>query len=441
MRFASFLIASLALAPVQAADLLDIYRKAHERDPVFAAARAQYRSEQERVPQARAGLLPFVELDADHNFNDFDTRLRGDTILRAGSRDFRTYGYTLSLTQPLYRKQNFVALEQAQIQLFAAEATLAAAGQNLILRVAQAYFDVLASQDTLEFIGAQKAAISEQLALAKRNFEVGTATIVDTHEAQARSDLVLAQEIAARNELENRQRALQQIIGEAAPALDPLAVEAAFARPQPDDMNAWVESATENNLQVEIQRAAAEVADKEIEISRAGHLPTLDAVAAYNEDHATGSATFGGGSDITSRVIGLQLNVPIYQGGFVTSRVRQTIALKDRTREELENARRDAAFATQQAFLSITNGIAQVDALKAARESNVLSLQSTQVGQEVGVRTSVDVLNAQQLLFATRRDLAQARYNTILNLLRLKQAAGSLDIADLAQVNDWLAGN
>lgn len=440
-EFIVFVLVGAAVSlPAGAEDLLAIFTKARAQDPVFAAAQAQYQAEQERVPQARAGLLPFINLSAVHDHNDLDTRIRGATALQPGSRSFRSYGYTVSLTQPLYRKQNWVVLEQAEVQVRQAETVLALSAQNLVLRVAQAYFDVLAAQDTLAFIGAQKAAIAEQLALAKRNFEVGAATITDTHEAQARFDLATAQEIVALNDLDIRKRVLQQLTGEPPPGLAPLTVDVALAAPEPNDLSQWVNAAVLNNLEVEIQQALLAIAGKEIELGRAGHLPTIDVIASYNDDHATGS-TFGAGSDITSRIIGLQFNLPIYQGGLVRSQVRESVALQDRARFDLENARRNAALATQQAFLGIATGIAQVAALKAAEESNRLSLESTQIGQEVGVRTSVDVLNAQQLLFSTRRDLSLARYNTILNLLRLKLAAGTLDVVDLAEVNQWLAGN
>jgi outer membrane protein len=307
-----------------------------------------------------------------------------------------------------------------------------------MLRASQAYFDVLLAQHNVELAAAQKNAIGEQLAQAKRNFEVGTATITDTHEAQARYDLATAQEIAAQNDLEIRRRQLAQIIGQTAPALSRLAGEIKLELPQPNQIEPWVEEATRASLPVLISEAALTFARQEVERNRGGHHPTLDAFATYT-DSATGSGIRGGpGDDSTNRIIGLQLAVPLYQGGATASRVREALANEDRARQELDNARRSAELAARQAFLGVTNGVAQVNALRAALVSSQSSLDSTRLGLQVGVRTQVDVLNAQQQLFSTRRDVAQAAYNYVLSLLRLKSAVGRLGEEDLAKVNAWL---
>lgn len=442
------LIGLLLTAPSYAADLLEVYREALTDDPQFSAARAAYQAGQEVVPQARAGLLPFLNLTGNVNRNETEERPRGSSLLRGGSSEFTTDDVTLSVTQPLFRWQSVIQLRQARVQLTVTEAQLRTAQQDLILRVAQAYFDVLAAQDTLAFVRAQKAAIGEQLAQAKRNFEVGTATIVDTHEAQSRFDLVTSQEIAAQNDLEIRRRALQQIIGEVPEKLAPLAEDFKLVPPIPTDMSEWVDASQRNALPVMIQEATLDIAAKEIERQRAGHYPTVDAVAAYSESSASGSAplgsgtaTFRGGNDTTDKIVGLQLALPIYQGGLINSRVREAVANRERARAQLVDAQRTAALQTRQAFLNVTNGIAQVDALMAALASSQLSLDSTMTGLEVGVRTQIDVLNAQQQLFSARRDLAIARYNTIVNLLRLEAAVGMLEETEVIEVNRWLAGN
>ena len=436
---AAFLGAALlaTATAVQGADLLDIYRQARESDAVYAAARATWAATQEKLPQGRAGLLPQANLSASTQHNDRDLRFRNPATPSAEGQ-FNSNSLSVSVTQPIYRKQNQVTYEQSKVQIEQADAQLALVGQDLILRTAQAYFDVLLAQFNLEVAGAQKTAISEQLAQAKRNFEVGTATITDTHEAQARFDLTVSQEIAAQNDVEIKRRQLAQIIGRTAPDLARLGTDYALALPAPNDVTQWVERASRANLQVQINQAGLRIAQQEIEKSRGAHHPTLDAFASYT-DSASGSGIQGGfGTDTTTRVVGLQLAIPIYQGGATSSRVREALANQDKARQDLETARRAAELATRQSFLGVANGVAQVKALQAAVVSSQSSLDSTQLGREVGVRTQVDVLNAQQLLFGTRRDLAQAIYNYLLSLLRLKGAVGTLAEEDLIRLNSWL---
>jgi len=306
----------------------------------------------------------------------------------------------------------------------------------LIVRVSQAYFDVLLAQYNVTLTQAQKEAIGEQLAQAKRNFEVGTSTITDSHEAQARYDLAASQEITAQNDLEIRQNALLQIIGRQPGELVTVRGDVPLVAPEPSSMEAWVEKALQNNGEVKIARAAFEIATEEVNKARGGHLPTLDLVAIYG-DSATGGGT-AGGSDVTSRVVGLQLSLPLFQGGATSSAVRQAVANQEKARQDLEVTQRRIAQTARQAYLGVTSGIAQVKALQQAVISNQSAFDSTKLGLEVGVRTSVDLLNARQLLFGARRDLAQALYNYILSRLRLSAAGGVLSLADVQQVNAWL---
>ena len=420
-----------------AADLLDVYRQARSSDPTYAAAKSGWAAAQERIPQARAGLLPLASISASSQYSDRDLRFRDETIPTQSAR-FGTNSVSLTVTQPLYRRQNWIAADQALTQVQQADAQLALAAQDLILRAAQAYFDVLLAHDNVALAEAQKTAIGQQLEQAKRNFEVGTATITDTHEAQARYDLTAAQEIAARNELELRRRALEQLIGGSAPALAPLGPRFILKSPEPAKMESWVDLAMKTNLQVQVARSASTFAQQEIERNRAAHLPTLDAFATVS-NVGTGAGTVGGsGNDTRTAVVGVQLAFPIYQGGLVSSRVREAIANQSRASDELEAARRTAEFNARQGFLGITSGIAQVRALEAALVSTLSQLDSTRVGQEVGVRTQVDVLNAQQLLFSAQRDLAQSKYTYVLSLLRLEAAIGELTEADIVAVNQWL---
>lgn len=431
----AFLLAAAGTAA--AADLVQVYRQARSSDAVFAAARATWTAAQEKLPQGRAGLLPSVNLSAFTQYNDREIRSRNPAVPLA-SGQFNSNALSLSLTQPIYRKQNLVAYEQAATQVAQADAQFALAAQELIVRVAQAYFDVLLAQDSVAFAAAQKTAIGQQLEQAKRNFEVGTATITDQHDAQARYDLTVSQEIAAQNDLEIRRRQLAQIIGRAAPVLAPVGRNLKLARPQPDNIEPWVTQATASSLQVAISEAGLTFAQQEIARNRGAHHPTLDAFATYS-DSSSGSGIQGGfGNDTTTRVIGVQLALPLYQGGLTSSRIREALANEDRARQDLDNARRSAELAARQAFLGVASGMAQVEALRAALVSSQSSLDSTRLGLEVGVRTQVDVLNAQQQLFSTRRDLAQATYTYLVSLLRLKAAVGTLTEEDLGQINAWL---
>ncbi len=437
MKLTSFILASLCGMSgwAQAADLLETYRAAQAHDPVFAAARATRQAGLEKLPQGRSLLMPSVSLNANSTFNDSTVQYRQPLALPGGGNQrYNTHGYSLNLTQPLFRQQNWLAYTESELQVAQAEAQFQIAGQDLILRVAEAYFDVLIAQDGVRLAETQKIAIAEQLEQAKRNFEVGSATITDTHEAQARYDLTSAQEIAAQNDLEIKRRTLQQLINAIPQDLRRLGGELELEAPQPADMEKWVEDAQSNSPQLAIAQAAAEIADKEVARNRGGHYPTVDLVASYADNGASGGG-FGVGSDSTNKSIGVQLNVPLFQGGATQSRWREAQANHERARQELENVRRTIATQTRQAYLGVVSGIAQVRALRQARTSSESVLEASKLGQEVGVRTNLDVLNAQQQLFSTRRDLYQAEYNYLVSQLRLKAAVGVLSEEDLARVN------
>ena len=439
MKRHTILLAMLAFSPpLAAADLLQTYREARANDPVYASARAARDAGRENLPQGLALLLPSINASTFTQMNNIDIDFRG--AAPESTRTGNTNGYGLSLTQPLFNWQSIMLYKEAGYKVTQAEASFGQVSQDLIVRVAQAYFDVLASQDTLAFIQAQKTAISEQLAQAKRNFEVGTATITDTHEAQARFDLAVSQEIAAQSDLEIKRSALQQIIGKFPDRLAPLKPTTGLSPPTPNAMEPWVASAEDQNYTVRIQQAALEIASREIERNRAGHYPTLNMVGSYGQNSASISTigTVSIGTDSISRSIGLQLAIPLYAGGGVNSLVRQAIANQEKARQDLENARRSAALAVRQAYLGVTNGMAQVRALEQALVSSQSALDSNKLGYEVGVRINIDVLNAQQQLYSTKRDLAKARYDTLVNGLRLKAAAGALTEDDLQAVNRLL---
>lgn len=428
-------IAAAYWTPALGADLLSVYREARMADPQYAAARAAYAAGQEKAVQGKAGLLPQLSANANVNYNNTDARF--NVFFPGAQRDFGTRSYGVQLTQPLFRPQNLSGYEQGKLQALASEIQLSAAEQDLMVRVSQAYFDVLLAQANLEFIRAQKLAIAEQLAQAKRNFVVGTATITDTNDAQARFDLAAAQEVAAVNDIEVKNRALAAIVGRSPGGLSGVSWPLQLTPPQPAQMDAWVEQALGSSLQVALQKTALEIAAREVERQRYGHYPTLDVVASYTDARSNSSAQ-GIGSEIRQGVVGLQFQVPLYAGGAVSSRVREAAANKTKAEQDLEQARRSSTLATQQAYLGVTSGLAQVKALEQALRSSEVSLESTKLGRDVGVRTQVDVLNAQQQVANARRDLARAVYDTIVAQLRLKQAVGRLTEEDLAAVNALL---
>lgn len=429
------LLSPLLLSSAHAADLMQVYREAQDNDAAFAAARYTAEAGREKLPQGRAGLLPSLTLSGNTVWNENDIAFHNGNTL--GKPRFNGNGYQLTLSQPLFRWQNWVAYDQSKLQVAQAEANLAQARQDLILRTAQAYFDVLNAGENLTAVRANKAAIAQQLELAKKSFEVGTATITDTHEAQARFDLAGAQEIAAESDLEVKRRALQAIIAREPGTLAGLRTNAELTPPQPNDMNTWVGAAEKDSITVQVAQANADLAAREVDRQRAGHYPTLDLVANYGESKSFASTALGM-LDTQYQNIGLQINVPLFQGGSVASRQREASANRAAAASTLENVRRGAALSARQSYLGVANGLAQVRALKAALVSSQSALESNKLGYEVGVRINIDVLNAENQVYVTRRDLAKATFDTLLAQLRLKAAVGALSEDDVAQINALL---
>lgn len=438
MKKIAWLLASLcASTALHAADLLQVYRAAQENDPNFAAARASRDAGIEKRPQGLAGLLPTLGASGNTTWNEVDVKTSGVPTSRA---KYNSNGYTVSLSQPLFRWQNWATYGQGKLMAAQAEANFVQARQDLILRVAQAYFDQLYAQENLLAVQANKASITQQLEQAKKNFEVGTATITDTHEAQARYDLASAQEIAAQSELEVRRRALQAIIAREPGPLAPPRADAAPSPPQPAAMDKWVEAAESGAINVQVQQAAVEIADKEVQKQRAGHLPTVDLVANTGRSQTLSQsfATPGALPETDFTTLGIQVNIPLFQGGYVMSKDREAVANRRAAESQLEANRRAAALAARQYYLGVVNGVAQVKALEAGLASSRLALESNRLGYEVGVRISIDVLNAEQQVYVTRRDLAKAKYDTLMAQLRLKSAVGALGDEDVEKINALL---
>jgi outer membrane protein len=415
----------------KAMTLLDAFTAAQAYDSQLASARGARDAAYEKSTQGFAGLLPTVSATA--NINRINTHLTTTGIDR--TIDYTQEVYQLQLRQPIYNRNNFDVYEQSKLQVNAGEIQFEQARNDLALRVAQAYFDVLAAQDVISFLGAQKTAITEQLESAKRNFEVGTATITDTHEAQARFDLALAQEIAAQNDLEVKRNALAVITGQVPPELRSLRSGVKLSSPQPSSLDQWVHSAETGNFSVIVQGLLVDIAKLEISRNRAGHLPTLDGVATQSQRK---DLTFTSPTTNTTSAVGLQLTIPLFAGFSTTSKIREAISLENQARANLDTAKRAAMQNARAAYLGVQSGLSQIRALEAAEVSSNSALESNKLGYDVGVRINIDVLNAQQQLYSTRRDLAKARYDTLINGLRLKAAAGTLAEADLAELNALL---
>lgn len=416
-------------------DLLGVYREALTNDAILSSARALQLSAQERIPQARSALLPSLGASARYDYNLYRSSTPG---FESSSSNYSVYGAGLNLTVPVYRPQNWTALDQARLTVLQSEAQLAQSQQDLALRVATAYFNVLAARDQLIALVASKQATGEQLQQARREFEVGTKTIIDTNEAQARFDQIAAQEQVALGALLVRRSELQVIIAREPDTLAPLRERPTLTPPLPQDINAWVRVAETGSYAVQIARSAYEIATREIQRQRDAYKPTVDVVSGYNFNKFNGTQDSDLNPRINSGSIGVQLNVPIYTGGLIQSRVREALALQERANFDLESSRRTAANAARDAYTGVNFGLAQVSALESAEVSARTQLESTQLGYEVGVRIQLDVLNATTQLVQTQRDLKRARYDFLLSGLRLKAAAGTLGEEDIAAVSALL---
>lgn len=421
--------------PAAATDLLEIFIQAEQSDPVFLEAQANYRAQLEAKPQARALLLPDLRISANvfDNHQDISTDAPfGD----AGELRFGTHGWSLDLVQPLFRLDAFLQFRQTDSIIAQAEAELQAAWQDLAIRVIDRYFDVLAAQDNLEFARAEERSLDRQLDEARQRFEVGLTAITDRQEAQAGYDRAIAEVIEAENEIDNAREALREITGEYAPMLAPLEEDIPLTSPTPDDIEAWTSTSMDANLQIIAARFALETAQREVDIRKSGHMPRLDLVARTGHDSTSGGRF--GGTRITSDAIGLEFNMPLFQGGLISSQTREAHQLYDAAIQRLNHAQRAAQRSTRQSYLGVMSGISRIKAFDQAIVSSKTALEATNAGFEVGTRTAVDVVNAERALSDARRNYARARYDYIINSMRLKQAAGTLSNEDIIHVNHWL---
>ncbi len=433
-------------APVRAQSLVDLYESARAFDATYLSARSQYEANVARGEQAKAGLLPLVGLNSRITRTNTSTAFPplpltstpGGPTTGGSDNTSSNNTTTLSASQPLYNPAAVATNEQGKLGIAAAREVLTLAEQDLIVRVSQAYFDVLGAQDSLAFVRAQKAAVAEQLASAKRNFEVGTSTITDTREAQARYDLVIAQEIAAENDLRVKKIVLDQLVGKPNTDPKPLAAPVVLPGLQPSDINIWLQKADQEHPAIRQAALGLENARQETAKAKAGHKPTLDLIGSYSNVNLSGAASAPADSHTSAATIGLNFNLPLFAGFAVQNRIKETLSLEDKAQHDLDGAHRTVNQATRTAFFGVLSGQGLVKAYEAAEASTQSALDANKLGYQVGVRINIDVLNSQSQLFQTKRDLAQARYNVLVGELRLRQAAGVLTANDLMAANALL---
>jgi outer membrane protein len=431
---ASALLFSSQSAWAQPTGIAKLHAEAQLVDAQYASARSSLDAAKTLPGQARGQMLPQLSINGSRIENETENTLTTTNAVR--DYDFVAKNASLNLSMALIRPQLWISYAQSRTQLRQAEAQFEFAGHDLLIRVAQAYFDTLLAEDNLKFVGEQKSAISEQLTQSKRYFDAGVGTITDVNESQARYDTIVAQEIAAENQLEIRIRALEQIVGGVHRKLARLSDKFLLESPVPSEIESWIEVALENNPQVRAALNSLQVAEKEVHRSFSAHLPSVDLVATRSLQKDPGYTTLN--QRVESSTVGIQVSIPLFSGGTTQGKVNQNAALREKARNDYEETRRAITLQTRQHFLNIMSGIARVRALEQAAKSNELALYSARKGQEAGLRTSFDVLNAQQLLFSAKRDLAQARYDYVMSRLKLRGAAGLLNDSDIQLVQSWL---
>ncbi len=416
---------------VVAMDLIGVYALAETNDPIYRQSVFSTLATRESKPQARALLLP----NANFSANTFGNDQRIEGIGPTRTETFNTHGYRVSVTQPVFRWDRYLSLKQTDSIIQQAEAEQISVQQELIIRVAEAYFNILAALDNIEFTKAETKSLGRQLEQANQRFEVGLTAITDVHEAQAGFDRATADDILAENLLDNAKENMRAITGEYITEFTSLSDEMPLVTPEPNDINEWSKTAESQNMIILAAKYKVESSRQSIKIQKSGHLPTVDVFA--NHGYNTSGGRFGD-SKIRATGVGLELNVPIFQGGLITSNTKEARYLYDQSRQELEQAFRAAQRDTRKAYLGIISGISRVNALKQALVSTEIALKATETGFEVGTRTAVDVVASQRATLDAKRNHARARYNYILDSLRLKRAAGTLGPDDLKQISFWL---
>ncbi len=432
---AGLLFASMGFsATVTAEDLLDVYRLALNNDATFQAAKFQYSAAVEAMPQARSGLLPDIAFEAEVIETQQEIRSSDNIFYAKANTRYPTNNLTLSITQPVLRYGSWVGYKQSKLAVRQAEIELSAAQQQLIVDVAETYFGVLAAEDNLEYARAEKTSVGKQLQIAQSRTRTGLARMTDLYDAQARFALSESREIEAENALDDNYQALLEHTNQLVTQLTAVRENMPLVAPDPADAEQWINTALEQNLSLESRRQSLAVARQEIDRQKAGHMPTLDLIATYNRRDTDGSL-LGGGSEIDTADVLLRFNLPLYQGGSVQSKMRQAVSVHDQSIREMEVERRQVMRETRAAYLGVLSGIKKVEALKKSIVSQQSTLKVKTAGLKAGVNTLLEVLDGQRDLYFVQGDYSRARYDYLLSTLKLKQATGSLSIADLEEVN------
>lgn len=437
MAVSVFLLCGV-VSVAKAGDLLQVYRSAQRNDPTFRAAQADFAAASQQLPQARAGLLPKVNLSAGE-----DESLGTSTFDNQSSvgRRIHTWNWTLKLDQPLIKLDRYYAYRESGFAVAQARARLALAQSKLILRVAKAYFGVLTAKEGLKAAKARVMAMRQQLARARHGFRAGLAAVTDVYEAKSRVELARAQVLEALNKLSDRRAALQKITGTWPTALAALKMTAVIPQPMPDNLSDWIQNASRNNPAVLAGEAALAAATAEVARQRAGYLPSVDLTASYGRNYSSGNLTTlqDYSSQSKSWQVGVRVVVPLFAGGATNAAVSGALAKRDGALARLQGARRQAAMEARQAFSGIESGVARTRALRASLLAAKKAVKGNAVGYRLGIRTNTDVLKAQEQLYATLHDLAKARYDTLFQGLKLKAAVGSLSVHDLERLDALLA--
>jgi outer membrane protein len=442
-----------------AADLLAVYQRALQSDPQLREAEANRLAALEAKPQAVSALLPQltgsgqISKETDVGPDNFAEAVQFSPTAPAlietspfnGTTNTTTHLYRVDLKQNLFNWANWVALKTADAQVAQAEADYQAAKQDLIERVAQRYFDVLAAQDDLEAQQAALASVSHQLDQAEARYTIGLIAVTDVEEARAAHDSSVATVIESKRTLATAQEQLSEITGDRVESLSRPREPFELTNPDPLSEDQWVNMALQQNLSLVSSRLAADIARENISAAESGHYPTLDLVGSrfktltdVNSNYANGGFAESTNLDQNSRSIGLQLTFPLYSGGAVSSQVRKAVYLHRAAKERLERVARETERDTRDAYLGVLSGISRVKALSRALESNTVALKATEGGYEAGTRTAVDVLQSRRLWTQAQTDYSRSRYDYLINLIKLQQAAGILSDQSLGSINDWL---
>ncbi len=421
-------LAMAGFAPlVQAENLYQVYQHALQADPVLKAAEADYLATMENKPQALSALKPQVNLSASSSLN-LDHQ---NTRINSGTSEFINGGYSLSVSKSIYHKAQDAQIDKANAGVAQAKSFLEVEKQKLIIRVSEAYFEYLKTQDNLEFAKSEKEAIGRQLAQVKAYFEAGRSPITDVKEAQARYDLATSQQVFANQQLDIAREQLKAITEHYYRHLDGAHLNTALTPPNPNKIEPWTQKALTNSHEIEALEHAVDVAQSEVDTQRAAKSPTVDLFARHNGNLTRVDID----SDKFDAAVGVQLNLPLYTGGAIPSRIRQSRHKLHQAQYQLEARKRVVVQQSRSAYLSVVSGIAQAKALKQALNSTKTAAQATQAGFEVGTRTAVDVLLSLRETYRAQRDYSIARYDYLLNLLRLKQATGTLSVQDIQRIN------